>query len=79
MGDSFSPGSRDVCLVTAVVVWAVPNIPSIDAMLSPSFALMGSFINQCSDSRRCHGRSVVSEGAIHVREGRHVVLQAGGA
>ena len=45
VGDSLSLGSRDVCLVTAVEVWAVPNIPSIDTMLSPSFALLGSFIN----------------------------------
>ena len=45
VGDSFSPGSWDVCLVTAVVVWAVPNIPSIDTMLGPSFALLGIFIN----------------------------------
>ena len=44
VGGSFSPGSWDVCLVTAVVVWAVPNIPSIDTMLSPSFELMWSFI-----------------------------------
>ena len=45
VGYSFSPGSRDVCLMTAVVVWAVPNILSIDTMLSPSFALLGRFIN----------------------------------
>ena len=45
VGDSFSPGSWDVCLVTAVVVWEVPNIPSIDTMLRPSFALLWSFIN----------------------------------
>ena len=45
VGNSFSPGSRDVCLVTAVVVWAVPNIPSIDTRLSLSFALPWSFIN----------------------------------
>ena len=45
VGNSLSPGSWYVCLVTAVVVWAVPNIPSIDTMLIPSFALLGSFIN----------------------------------
>ena len=45
VGDSFSPGSRDVCIVIAVVVWEVPNIPSIDTMLSPSFLLLWSFIN----------------------------------
>ena len=45
LGDLFSLGSQDVCLVTAVVVWAVPNIPSIDTMLSPSFSLRWSFIN----------------------------------
>ena len=45
VGNSFSPGSQDVCLVTAIVVWALPNIPSIDTMLSPSFALLWSFIN----------------------------------
>ena len=36
VGDSFSPDSWDICLVTAVVVWSVPNITSIDTMLSPS-------------------------------------------
>ena len=41
VGNSFSPGSRDVCIVIAVVVWEVRNIPSIDTMLSPSFATMG--------------------------------------
>ena len=45
MGNSFSPDSRGVCLMTVVVVWEVPNIPSIDTMLSPSFALLWSFIN----------------------------------
>ena len=45
VGNSLSPGSWDICLVTAVVVWAVPNIPSIDTMLIRSFALLGSFIN----------------------------------
>ena len=45
VGDSFSPGIRDLCLVTSVVVWAVPNIPSIGTMLSPSFVLLWSFIN----------------------------------
>ena len=45
VGDSFSLGIWDVCLVTAVVVWEVPNIPSIDLMLSPSFELLGNFIN----------------------------------
>ena len=45
VGDSFSPGSQDVCLVTEVVVWVVCNIPSIDTMLSPSFLLLWSFIN----------------------------------
>ena len=45
VGNSFSLGSQDVCLLTAVVVWAVYNIPSIDTMLSSSFALLGSFIN----------------------------------
>ena len=45
VGNYFPPSSWDLCLVTAVVVWSVPNIPSIDAMLSPSFALLGSFIN----------------------------------
>ena len=45
VGDSFSPGSSDVCLVTAVWVWAVPNIPSIDTMLSASFVLLGGFMN----------------------------------
>ena len=45
VGNSFSLGSRYVCLVTAVVVWELPNIPSIDTMLSPSFALLWSFIN----------------------------------
>ena len=45
VGDSFSPGSWDVCLVTAVVVWVVPKTPSINTLLSPSFALLGSLIN----------------------------------
>ena len=45
VGNSFSPGSRDVCPGTSVVVWVVPNIPSIDTMLIPSFALLWSFIN----------------------------------
>ena len=45
MVNSFSPGIWYICLVTAVVVWAVPNIPSIDDMLSTSFALLGIFIN----------------------------------
>ena len=45
VGDLFSPGSQDVCLVTSVVVWSVPNIPSIDTMLIPSFAFLWSFIN----------------------------------
>ena len=45
VGNYFSPGSWDVCLVTAVVVWAVPNILSMDTTLSLSFALHGSFIN----------------------------------
>ena len=45
VGNSFSPGSRDVCLVAAVVVWAVPNITSINTMLSPSFALLWCFID----------------------------------
>ena len=65
--------------MTGVVVWAVSNIPSIDAMLSPSVALLGSFINECSDSRRCHVRGVVVEGAIHVNEVIHVGVQAVGA
>ena len=45
VGDLFSPGSRYGCLVTTVVVWAVPNIQSIDTILSPSFLLLGSFMN----------------------------------
>ena len=45
VGDFFPPSSRDVCLVTAVVVWAVPNIPSIYTMFSPFFPLLWSFIN----------------------------------
>ena len=45
VGNLFSLGSRDVCLVAAVVVWEVYNIPSINTMLSPSFALLWSFIN----------------------------------
>ena len=45
MGNYFFPGSWDIYLVTAVVVWAVPNITIIDAMLSPSSVLLGSFIN----------------------------------
>ena len=44
MGNSFSPGSRDVCLVAAVVVCGVPNILSINTMLSPSFVLLCCFI-----------------------------------
>ena len=36
VGDLFSPGSWDLCIVTAVLVWAVPNTPSIDTMLSPN-------------------------------------------
>ena len=43
--NSFSPGSRYVCLVEAVVFWAVPNIPSINTMLSPSFVLLWCFID----------------------------------
>ena len=78
-GDSLSPGSRDVCLVTPVVVWEVPNITSINTMLSPSFALLQSFINYHFYSRWCHGRGVVIERDIHVCEGRHVWVQAGGA
>ena len=45
VGNSFSPCSQDVCLVAAVVVWEVPNIPSINIMLSPSFALLWCFID----------------------------------
>ena len=45
VGNSFSPGNQDVCLVTAVVFWAVINIPIIDTMLSPSFAFLRSFID----------------------------------
>ena len=44
-GQFVLPGSQDICLVEAVVVWAVPNIPSINTMLIPSFALLWSFIN----------------------------------
>ena len=69
VGDSFSLGSRDVCLVTSLVVWAVPNIPSIDTMLSPSFALLWSFINYFFYSRWCYGCGVVIKRAIHVCEG----------
>ena len=47
MGNSFSPGCRDVCLVAAVVVWAVPYIPGINTMLRPSFALLWCFVDQC--------------------------------
>ena len=39
------PGVRDICLVTAVVVWAVPDIPGINTMLSPSFALLRRFVD----------------------------------
>ena len=67
--NSFSPGFRDVYLVVAVVVWAVPNIPSIDNMPSPSFALLWGFIDQCFYSRWRHGRGVVIKRFIHVCEG----------
>ena len=79
VGDSFSPGSRDVCLVTVVVVWAVPNISSIETILSPSFALLWSFINYCFYSRCYHGRGVVIKWAIQVCEVRHMGVEAGGA
>ena len=45
MGNFLSLGIRDVCLVVAAVVWAVPNIPSINTMLSPSFALLCCFVD----------------------------------
>ena len=45
MGKYFSPGCWDVCLVAAVVVWAVPYIPGINTMLSPSFALLQCFVD----------------------------------
>ena len=79
MGNSFSRGSRDICLVTAVIVWAVPNIPSIDTMLSPIFALLWRFINSCFYSRWRHRRGVVIKKAIHVCEGRHMGVEARGA
>ena len=69
VGDSLSLGSRDVCLVTAVVFWAVTNIPSINTMLSPSFALLWSFINYCFYSRLFHGHGVVIKRGINVCEG----------
>ena len=43
--NSFSLGSQDICLVAEVVVWAVPNIPSINTMLSLSFTLLWCFID----------------------------------
>ena len=45
VGNLFSLGCRDVCLVAAVVVWEVPNIPGINTMLSSSFALLRCFID----------------------------------
>ena len=45
VGNSFSPGCRDECIVAAVVVWAVPYIPGINTMLSPSFALLRCFVD----------------------------------
>ena len=44
MGNSFSPGCWDICLVAAVVVWSVPYIPGIKTMLRPSFALLWCFV-----------------------------------
>ena len=45
MGNSYSPSCRDICLVSAVVVWAVHYIPGINTKLRPSFALMWCFVD----------------------------------
>ena len=45
MGNSFSLGCWDICLVAAVVVWSVPDIPGINTLLRPSFALLWCFVD----------------------------------
>ena len=47
MGNSFSLGFWDICLVVAVVVWAVPYIPGINTMLRPIFSLLWCFVDEC--------------------------------
>ena len=79
MGNSFSPGCWDICLVAAVVVWEVPYIPGINTMLRPSFALLGCFVDECFYPWWCYGCGIVIKGYIHMGERLHMWVEARGA
>lgn len=63
--------------IAAIVLWGMANIPSVNAVGCPRFALAGSLMEDdfCAEWR--HGRSVKIKGAVEMCVGGEAWIETG--